>query len=1262
MLNDPDSEATELAMTPHEPDPEADTLRPCSPVPAAALQRVGPFTIERELARGGMGVVYVAVHPRLGRPVALKLLLEAEASEEERERFAIEARAAARLRHPNIVGIHTVGEHQGRPYLVMDLIEGESLQERIRREGPLPPREAATLTETLARALSYAHSRAILHRDLKPANVLLSRSAEPLITDFGLAKDVAAQDRGLTRTGQVMGTPAYMPPEQADGLLDQIDRRADIYALGATLYAMLTGRPPFSGPRAINILHQVLHDEPSPPRALRPELAIDLETICLTCLAKEPERRYDSAQQLADDLGRYLRDESIAARRPSRGERLRRWLRKNHRSVRAVAATAAAAALLLVGLSIGYLIDLRRQTRRATEASETAQRREAIATDALDAFVTRLDSWDLEPQTPLGEVRLQMLEAGVYAMEQISDAYQEEAPISRRAGRAHTSLARMALLAGLPETALHASERACAVFRRLRDEHPDRAEAQRDLAFGLEMLGQSQQHLGQHAEALASFQACYALRTRPEVVGTGRGIGQCLQSIAESLVASDRHDEAQKAAQEAVRVARTWLDADQLDGAAWLDLATALLHLGDLLRQAGDGEGAKRACAEAEKLAAEVFRVNGGREARQTLTTCLELRAVHEHVEGNLAAAQELLERVLVHLEQLLAADPGYGLARRWLAQGLDNLAMVVEEQGSWGAALALRRQALELRRELKLRPSALAAHALTLEPRLGVLGDPVPLYLERFLTVAAIARLHELLEQPEEALAARAEAIALRREQLPEPPVGLQRDWAERLLYLVQRCQESGARQASALFLREARRVYDDLAEADADPALRRELAARLHAEAGLLQELGNPEEALALYLEALQLRRALLHHEDSLLPPNAQHQERARRDLCASLGSVGSAHQLNGNHVAALALLEEALAIAWTFAGEPSAATLLGQALERLASLRQRLAQPEEAERLLTEALAQLPDTPSDSVQGRLRAKILHRLGSLLVARDDPSGRALLAEALRLRRALWQENPDGPNTRELARSLAEHGRQARAAGELDAARQFFAEAVDLHRELLASSPDSTLWRRALATTVYNLGTVHYAEGRYVKALALCRETVALYRGVVARDPDHAGELAFFVDVLPGLERLAGERAAVSPTEHLELAYGLRPFSAHRARAVASFQAALEDPSLRADTEGAHLFHAACTAADLTADGGSGTELALGWLEEDLRRRRTRIAALAEELEDPDGAGLLETTRGQLRDHLIRLRDDESLANLRALPGFEALLEIDAP
>ena len=258
------------------------------------LRYFGDYEIIREIARGGMGVVFLARQASLNRPVALKMILAGQlADDTDVKRFYTEAEAAANLDHPGIVPIHEVGQHEGQHYFSMGFVDGESLAQRLSR-GPLPAREAALLLAKVAEAIEYAHRRGVIHRDLKPANVLIDQSGNPRVTDFGLAKRLQA-DSGLTGSGQIMGTPSYMPPEQAGGHRGGVGPATDVYALGATLYALITGRPPFQAATAMDTVIQVVAEEPVPPRRLNPAIPRDLETIILKCLEKEPPKRYDSA-------------------------------------------------------------------------------------------------------------------------------------------------------------------------------------------------------------------------------------------------------------------------------------------------------------------------------------------------------------------------------------------------------------------------------------------------------------------------------------------------------------------------------------------------------------------------------------------------------------------------------------------------------------------------------------------------------------------------------------------------------------------------------------------------------------------------------------------------------------------------------------------------------------------------------------------------------------------------------------------------------
>jgi serine/threonine-protein kinase len=338
---------------------------PAIPPEGMALPQVPGYEVQGELGRGGMGVVYRAWHRRLNRPVALKMLLAgAYAEPADRERFQREAEAVAALCHPNVVQVHDVGDVDGRPYFTMEFVEGGNLADQIQGV-PQPAPRAASLVATLAEAVHAAHQSGIVHRDLKPGNILLTREGAPKVSDFGLARRLEG-DGGLTLSGTPMGTPSYMAPEQARGDKKAIGPATDVYALGAILYELLTGRPPFRADSAAATLQQVLTDEPVPPARLNPKVPRDLTTICLKCLSGEPGRRYVSAAALAEDLRRFLRGEPIAARPAGRLERLARWARRRPAAAALLAVALLVAATVLGGA--GWLIGMWIVTARAVEA------------------------------------------------------------------------------------------------------------------------------------------------------------------------------------------------------------------------------------------------------------------------------------------------------------------------------------------------------------------------------------------------------------------------------------------------------------------------------------------------------------------------------------------------------------------------------------------------------------------------------------------------------------------------------------------------------------------------------------------------------------------------------------------------------------------------------------------------------------------------------------------------------------------------------
>ncbi len=455
----------------------------------ASLPVVPGYEVQGVLGRGGMGVVFKARQVGLDRLVALKMIRAGEqADRAEVARFQAEAQAVARLRHPNIVAIHEVGQAGGQPFFSLELVEGGSLEQRL-AGAALPPAQAARLVQTLARAVQAAHEAGIVHRDLKPSNVLLAADGTPKIADFGLAKFLGS-DSGRTHTGAILGTPSYMAPEQGqgEGRGEGVGPAADVWALGAILYECLTGRPPFRGPSVLETLEQVRTQEPVPPSRLQSRTPRDLETITLTCLHKEPGRRYGSGRELAEDLGRFLAGEPIRARPVGTLERLRKWARRKP----ALASLLGISGLLLIALIAGglvYQFRLQAALGRA-EAKEAEARRQRQrfadnydrASAALDQMLGRMERWPVGTVPRLKELqREQLEEALAYFQGSLQEDEGADPAVRRNAAWAWGRTAEIQQRLGREREAAESYRRAIELFESLPAEDRDAPDTQAKL-------------------------------------------------------------------------------------------------------------------------------------------------------------------------------------------------------------------------------------------------------------------------------------------------------------------------------------------------------------------------------------------------------------------------------------------------------------------------------------------------------------------------------------------------------------------------------------------------------------------------------------------------------------------------------------------------------------------------------------------------------------------------------------------------------------
>jgi serine/threonine protein kinase len=735
--------------------------------------------------RGGMGVVYKARQLSLNRLVALKMIRsEEQGSAHELARLQSEAEAVARLQHPNVVQIYEVGVHQGRPFLALEFVEGASLAQQLGGT-PLPPDQAAPLAETLARAVHHAHERGIVHRDLKPANILLRRKSEirnpksetkpkpeiprtetpgaprlglqdsdfefvsdfgfrisdfdPKITDFGLAKRLD-DEAGRTQSGAVLGTPSYMAPEQAQGRARQVGPAADTYALGAILYEMLTGRPPFRGTTPLDTLEQVRSQEPVPPSRLQPSLPRDLETICLKCLAKEPAHRYASAAALAEDLRRFQAGEPLQARPLGICARSLRWARRRPTSAALVAVSAGAALLLAAGgvwSNAALRSAAERESQRAEEAQAQRQRAEGnfqLARAAVDRMLTRVAEGRLAQVPQLEQVRRAVLEDARDFYETFLRAKRTDPDVRHETASAYARLGKIYLFLGRAGDAEEAFGQALAFFEVLTREAPGIPDYRQELAQCHNNLGVLWKDTRRFREAEQAYLQALKLHEAltaefPTVARHRADLATSHNNLGVLYKNTRRFRESEQAHRQALTL-QEQLAAEAPNTPMWQqDVARSHYNLGSLFWSTGRLPEAatahQQALARQQKLVAD-FPGHPG-YLQELANTYSNLGALQQTRRQPAEAEQSY--RQAVEAQAKLAADfPGMPLYRQDLGRTHFNLGTLLQDAGRLGEAEQAYRQSLDLRERLSAEASSRADYqsdlAITLNNLAVLLRD----------------------------------------------------------------------------------------------------------------------------------------------------------------------------------------------------------------------------------------------------------------------------------------------------------------------------------------------------------------------------------------------------------------------------------------------------------------------------------------------------------------------------------------------------------
>jgi eukaryotic-like serine/threonine-protein kinase len=687
----------------------ASSVPPAERLMSSELPTIPGYEMLELLGRGGMGVVYKARQINLNRLVALKVILAgAHSSPQHLARFHLEAEAVASLQHPNIVQLYEVSEHNGCPYFSLEFIDGGSLSEKLRGR-PQPPRPAARLVETLARAMHCAHQRGVIHRDLKPANILLQiadcrlqneadpsancnlQPAIPKIADFGLAKRL--EDSRQTQTGDILGTPSYMAPEQAAGNPKEIGPHTDVYALGAILYELLTGRPPFGAKTPMETLQQVQSQEPAPLTRLGVKAPRDLEVICLKCLEKQPGKRYASAEDLADELHRFLAGEPIRARPVTSWERAAKWA-KRRPALAALLLVSALSMLSLLAVSLFYNAQLRSALKVAEANFQRARR-------ATDKVLTVVAEEHLADKPHMEEKQKELLEEALAIHQEFLSEKSDDPARQEETALAYKRMGDILHLLGKNDAAKDAYEQAIRLLTRLAEGVPATPEYRQNLANSYNFLGEALRTTGQHEESHQAYLQALKLQEKlasefPEGPAYQQELARTLYNLG-ILSAEPSPKEAENYYSQAILTLEK-LVRQLPDVAAYQqELARSYLDLGAVLGNTKRFQEANEANGKAITLLENLVKKSPtNREYKLELAVCCNNLGNSLRPMRRRAEAEKAHRKAVRTLEGLTTDFPQVPNYRSELANAYNSLGILLDDalrlpaaKGDWLAALS---------------------------------------------------------------------------------------------------------------------------------------------------------------------------------------------------------------------------------------------------------------------------------------------------------------------------------------------------------------------------------------------------------------------------------------------------------------------------------------------------------------------------------------------------------------------------------------------